>query len=66
MIERSSDAVCGPHRARGDEEREFLDSAPKPRSTVSPGLASKSVATSFLVLPQNQGRQVFCFGTENW
>jgi hypothetical protein len=24
MIERSSDAVCGLYRARGDEEREFL------------------------------------------
>jgi hypothetical protein len=24
MIERSDDAVCGLHRARGDEEREFL------------------------------------------
>jgi hypothetical protein len=23
-IERSDDAVCGLHRARGDEEREFL------------------------------------------
>jgi hypothetical protein len=23
-IERSGDAVCGLHRARGDEEREFL------------------------------------------
>jgi hypothetical protein len=24
VIERSGDAVCGLHRARGDEEREFL------------------------------------------
>jgi hypothetical protein len=24
MIERSGDAVCSPHRARGDEERGFL------------------------------------------
>jgi hypothetical protein len=24
MIERSGDAVCDLHRARGDEEREFL------------------------------------------
>jgi hypothetical protein len=24
MIERSGDAVCGQHRARGDDEREFL------------------------------------------
>jgi hypothetical protein len=25
MVERSGDIVCGLHRARGDEEREFLD-----------------------------------------
>ncbi len=25
VIERSGGAVCGLHRARGDEEREFLD-----------------------------------------
>jgi hypothetical protein len=24
MIERSGDALCGLHRARGDEERDFL------------------------------------------
>jgi hypothetical protein len=24
VIERSGGAVCGPHRAHGDEEREFL------------------------------------------
>jgi hypothetical protein len=34
MIERSGDAVCGLHRARGDEERWFLGSASKPRSIV--------------------------------
>jgi hypothetical protein len=33
-IERSGDAVCGLHRAREDEEREFLGLASKPRSTV--------------------------------
>jgi hypothetical protein len=33
-IERSGDAVCGMHRARGDEERGFLGSASKLRSTV--------------------------------
>jgi hypothetical protein len=33
-IERSGDAVCGLHRAQGDEEREFFSWASKPRSTV--------------------------------
>jgi hypothetical protein len=47
MIERPGDVVCGLHRAQGDEEREFLDLASKPRSTVSSGLASKPVASGF-------------------
>jgi hypothetical protein len=34
MIERLGDAVCGLHRAQGDEEREFLGLASKPWSTV--------------------------------
>jgi hypothetical protein len=38
-IVRSSDAVCGLHHAKGDEECGFLGSASKPRSTVSPSLA---------------------------
>jgi hypothetical protein len=33
-IGKSGDAVCGLHHACGDEEREFLGSASKPRSTV--------------------------------
>jgi hypothetical protein len=45
--------VCSLHHAQGDEEREFLVLASKPRSTVSPGLASKSVATVLVVWPQN-------------
>jgi hypothetical protein len=49
MIKRSGDVVCGLHCAQGDEERRFLGLASKPRSTVSPGLASKSVATVFVV-----------------
>jgi hypothetical protein len=53
MIERSDDAVCSPYRAQGDEEHEFLSSASKPRSTVSPGLTSKLVATVLVVWPQN-------------
>jgi hypothetical protein len=33
-IERSGDVVCGLHRARGDEKREFISSASKQMSTV--------------------------------
>jgi hypothetical protein len=57
MIKRSSDAVCGLHHARGDEEHQFLGEASKPRSAVyqwfvlkttgmvSSKLTSKPVAT---------------------
>jgi hypothetical protein len=44
MTERSGDAVCGLHHAQEDDERVFLGSASKSRSTVSPELASKPVA----------------------
>jgi hypothetical protein len=53
MIERSDDDVCGLHHAQGDEEHEFLSSITKPRSTVLPSLASKSVARVHMVWPQN-------------
>jgi hypothetical protein len=49
-IKRSGDAMCGLHHAQGDEECMFLCLASKPRSTISPGLAYKSVATGFPVL----------------
>jgi hypothetical protein len=49
VIERSGDAVYDLHRAQEDEERGFLGLTPKPRLTVSPGLALKPVATGFLV-----------------
>jgi hypothetical protein len=45
----ADDVVCGLHHAQGDKEHGFLDLASKPRSTVYPGLASKSVASDFLV-----------------
>jgi hypothetical protein len=45
MIERLGDVVYGLHRAQGDEEHIFLDLASKPRSTISPALATKPVAT---------------------
>jgi hypothetical protein len=48
-IERSDDDVCDLHRAQGHEKRVFLDLASKSRWTVSPGLASKPVATVLVV-----------------
>jgi hypothetical protein len=53
MIERSGDVVCSLHHAQGDEERRFLSLASKPRSTISPGSASKPVATVLVVWSQN-------------
>jgi hypothetical protein len=52
-IERSGDTMCGLYHAQGDEEHGFLGLASKPRSTVSPYLASKSVAIVLVVCPQN-------------
>jgi hypothetical protein len=51
-IKRSGVAVCGLHRAQGDEEIRFLG-ASKPRSTVSLNLTSKLVATFLMVWPRN-------------
>jgi hypothetical protein len=48
-VERSGDAVCGLHRAQGDEEHGFLGLSSKPRSTVFSDLASKPVAMGFSV-----------------
>jgi hypothetical protein len=44
-IEMLGDVVWGLYRAQGDEEHRFLRLASKPRSTVTPDLASKPVAT---------------------
>jgi hypothetical protein len=52
-IERSGDVMCSLHRAQGDEECMFLGLASKPRSTVSPSLASNPVATVLVIWPQN-------------
>jgi hypothetical protein len=46
--------MCGLHHAQGDEERGFLGLASKPRSIVSPSLASKSLARVSQFWPQNQ------------
>jgi hypothetical protein len=53
MIERSSNAICSLHRAQGDEEHGFLSLSSKPRSTISPGLASNPVATVLVIWLQN-------------
>jgi hypothetical protein len=53
VIKRSGDVVCALHRTQGDEEHMFLGLASKPRSTVSPRLASKLVATVLMVWPQS-------------
>jgi hypothetical protein len=60
MIERSGDAVCGLHRAQGDEKRGFLGLALKPRFGLktggysSYGLASKPLAWVSRFGPQNR------------
>jgi hypothetical protein len=64
-IGRSDDTVCGLHRAQGDEECGFLGLDSRLKSMVSPSLASKPVASGFLVEPQNQGRWVSKFGPRN-
>jgi hypothetical protein len=46
-IERSGDAVCGLHRARGDEEREFFGCASKPKSTICQWFGLKTTRTIF-------------------
>jgi hypothetical protein len=56
VIERSCDAVCGMYRARGEEDLGFLGLASKTRSMVSPGLATKSVATVFMVFQNHSPR----------
>jgi hypothetical protein len=63
-IEMSGDTACGLYRAQEDEEREFLGLPSKPRSTVSPGLTSKPVATVLVVWPQNHSLG-FWFGLQN-
>jgi hypothetical protein len=45
VIERSGGIVCGLYRARGDEEREFLGWASKPRSTICQWFGLKTTGT---------------------
>jgi hypothetical protein len=64
-IERSGDSVYGLHYAQGDEERRFLGSASKPRSTSSPSLALKPMATVLVAWPQNHSLRFSQFGPQN-
>jgi hypothetical protein len=59
MIERSSGAVCGLHRAHRDEKRKFLGCASKPGVTVFSSLASKPVVTVFSSLTSKPVMTVF-------
>jgi hypothetical protein len=49
MIERSSDTLCGLHRAQGDEEHGFLSLDSKLRSMVCQLFDLKTTRTGFLV-----------------
>jgi hypothetical protein len=56
-IERSGGAMCGLHRACGDEEREFLGSASKPMSMACEWFCLKTTGTvSHGFGPQNRWR----------
>jgi hypothetical protein len=46
-IRRSSDVVCGLHRARGDEECMFLGLASKPRLAVCQWFGLKTTRTVY-------------------
>jgi hypothetical protein len=77
MIGRSGEVVCGLHRTRGDEEREFLGWASKLKSTVCQwfglktsrtvfsGLASKPVKMVSPNLTSKPVAHVSWFGTQN-
>jgi hypothetical protein len=66
MIERSSNAIYSLHRAQGDKEHSFLSLASKPRSTISPCLASNPVATVLVIWPQNHSLGFFWIVPQNW
>jgi hypothetical protein len=52
-IERSGDAICGMHHARGDDEHRCLGLASKPRSMVCQWFVLKIIATVSRFGPQN-------------
>jgi hypothetical protein len=62
-IGRSGGAMCGLHRACGDEEREFLGSASKPMSMVCEWVCLKTTGTvSHGFGPQNHSDGFLQFG----
>jgi hypothetical protein len=64
-IRRSSDTVCVLHHAQGDEEREFLGWALKPRSTICQWFRLKTTRMVFSVLASKLVAQVSRFGPQN-
>jgi hypothetical protein len=64
-IEMLSGAMCGLHRARGDEEHEFLGCASKPRSTVCVWFDIKITRTVFSCLTSKPVARIFRFGPQN-
>jgi hypothetical protein len=64
-IKRSGDAVCGLHRARGEEEREFPGLATKPRLMVCQWFGLKTTGTGFPVWASKPLGRVSQFGPQN-
>jgi hypothetical protein len=58
-IERSGGAMCGVHRARGDEEHRFLGRALKPRSMVCEWFGLKTTQMVFTSLASKPVASVF-------
>jgi hypothetical protein len=56
---RSGGTVCGLHRARGCEEREFFDSASKPRSMVCQWFGLKTIGTVYQWFDLKITRMIF-------
>jgi hypothetical protein len=64
-IERLSGAVCGLHRACGDEECGFLSWASKPRSTICEWFGLKTGGSGLLVWASKPTALVLWFGSQN-
>jgi hypothetical protein len=58
-IERSGGIMCGLHSAHGDDERGFLGSTSKPRSTVCQWFGLKTTKTVFSDLASKPATTVF-------
>jgi hypothetical protein len=59
MIKRLGDAVCGLHRTRRNEEREFSGLASKPSSMVCQWFGLKTTGTVFFGLASKPVAMVF-------